>query len=77
MARDDDEGGRIWRRLDKRLFGNTQHPATHNPKWRDLGERAGVRHRHCRHCSHLEFQNRLGRWVAETTCRHTTTRRRP
>lgn len=70
MARDDEDDGRTWRRLDKRLFGNTQHPATHNPRWRDLGDRKGVRHRACRLCSHVEFMNRAHRWIKETACRH-------
>lgn len=68
--RDDENDGRDVPRLDRRAFRNTQHPATHNPKWRALGRRDGVPHRSCDRCSHVEFKNRSGQWVQETNCRH-------
>jgi hypothetical protein len=56
-------------KLDERLFKNTQHPATHNPKWRDLGPRGKrkVRHRSCDRCaSYVEYRTAQGAWVKET-----------
>jgi hypothetical protein len=63
--------------LNPRLFANTQHPATHNPKWRDLGDRGRKggtrkwRHRVCRLCGLVEYKTTWGNWVQERgDCRH-------
>lgn len=60
--------------LGGQRFGNTQHPATHNPRWRRLGPRGPkkVLHRSCDLCtSYIEYRNAYGRWVREYgPCQH-------
>jgi hypothetical protein len=50
-------------------FRNTQHPATHLPRWRSLGTRGKGTyrwpHRVCGLCSHVEYRTQQGAWVQE------------